>query len=207
MSLVAFSAITVASAVNSAVPGPCVVLTLGRAARSGVFSGFSVTIGLAVANLILCVVALSITQGVLAFSAQAHAWMKWIGISALIATALFMLLHRTKMNIALHDRSPGGRVASDLAAGVVIGLSSPINLVFFLSLMPQFLPSQGLTIVSTLWISGAVVSGAFATYAGASFIGAMSGGVRPGVGRRIECFGAALLVGFAILAATSSMRP
>lgn len=208
MSLLAVLAVTLASVVNSAMPGPCVVLTLGRSARSGAMAGLLVTTGLAVANLLLCVVALAITQGLMILSPTALVWMKWIGVLALATTAAYMMRARARpanAPTALRTGSTLAASASDVTAGLLVGLSSPFNLIFYLSLLPQFLPAHSLTAASALLISTAVLTGAVISYSGATMLGALSGGLKPQAGRWIECLGATCLVGFAVLAATSSL--
>ena len=76
MELVALSAIALASAVNSAMPGPCVAMTIGRSAREGLRAGFAVSLGVIVANSVLAVVALLVMVGSLNVSDTTYTVMK-----------------------------------------------------------------------------------------------------------------------------------
>ena len=199
MDMITVSAIALASAINSAMPGPCMVLTIGRSARNGAPAGLLVTIGVAAATLILCGIALSVMLGMLAVSQSAFIAMKWIGITALIVLALRMIANRGR------DK-PGSSVLEahwlrDFVAGLTVGLSSPFNLVFLLALLPQLVPAQDHDVSSIVLINAAVLAGAIVSQIGAVLIGAASGGVGHGAGSRIECLGALSMIGFAAVAA------
>jgi threonine/homoserine/homoserine lactone efflux protein len=198
MEMITLSTIVVASAINSAMPGPCVALTIGRSARDGAPAGFLVTIGVVLANFILCCIALSVMLGVLALSQSAFAAMKWIGITALVALALRMLANRGRSK---HGSSVmEADWLRDLGAGLMVGLSSPFNLVFLLALLPQLVPAQDHDTSSIVLISTAVLAGAIVSQCGAVLIGAASGGVMRSAGRRIECLGALSMISFAAVA-------
>lgn len=201
MSFVALLAIATASAINAAIPGPCVALTLVQSARGGTQAGLLVTAGLGFAVLILCSIALAITQGVLVLSAMVFLWMKWLGVCMLVVLALLTL--RESRNITLAAGSTGDKGIELLVSGVVVGLSSPFNLVFFLSLLPQFVPLNGSVATSALAILTAVLAGTLLTYTVTTLIGSVSAGFSPGIGRKIERFGALSMLGFAALAATA----
>jgi threonine/homoserine/homoserine lactone efflux protein len=167
MELITLTAIASASALNSAMPGPCVALTVGRSARDGLRAGLSVTLGVLAANV------------------------------ALAALALKMLLSRPPDGN--HSAATVGSPLPDLAAGTMVGLSSPFNLIFLLALLPQLVPSYALDMLGIGLVVGTVVVGAAISQLGASFLGAASGGLLNS-GRRIECAGSLSMMGFAILA-------
>ena len=59
-----------ASFVNAIAPGPVVVLTFGRAARSGLRAGTTVSLGVLLADLLLVALALGVALGAFALSAS-----------------------------------------------------------------------------------------------------------------------------------------
>jgi threonine/homoserine/homoserine lactone efflux protein len=197
MELITLTAIASASALNSAMPGPCVALTVGRSARDGLRAGLSVTLGVLAANVALAALAMSIMLGVLNVSPGAFTVMKWVGAGALVALALKMLLSRPPDGN--HSAATVGSPLPDLAAGTMVGLSSPFNLIFLLALLPQLVPSYALDMLGIGLVVGTVVVGAAISQLGASFLGAASGGLLNS-GRRIECAGSLSMMGFAILA-------
>ncbi len=198
MDMITLSAIVLASAINAAMPGPCIALTIGRSARDGAPAGMLVTTGVVAANLVLTSVALSVMLGVLAISQSAFIAMKWIGVTALIVLALRILADRG-------GREPGSSVMDahwlgDLGAGLTVGLSSPFNLIFLLALLPQLAPAQAHDANGMVLIIVAVLTGATLSQCGAVLIGAASGGVTRGAGGLIECLGALSMIGFAAVA-------
>ena len=65
-----------ASFVNAIAPGPVVVLTFGRAARSGLRAGTTVSLGVLLADLLLVALALGVALGAFALSASGFAAMQ-----------------------------------------------------------------------------------------------------------------------------------
>ena len=124
-----------ASFVNAIVPGPVVVLTFGRAARSGLRAGTTVSLGVLLADLLLVALALGVALGAFALSASGFAAMKWLGIAVLFALALYCLRTADRPAAA----APPMR-RRDGVAGLMVGLTSPYNLVFYLALLPQVMP-------------------------------------------------------------------
>ena len=66
MDILILSATALANAINSAMPGSCVALTIGRSARDGLNAGLSVTLGVIFVKLVLVCVALGVMQGMVA---------------------------------------------------------------------------------------------------------------------------------------------
>ncbi|MFO1105833.1 MAG: LysE family transporter [Amaricoccus sp.] len=127
------AALFAAAFVNAILPGPCVILTFGRTVRAGVPAGLSVTAGILAGDLLLVTTAAAVTFGLVALAPAGFPVMKWIGIASLIGLAIHSL--RTA------SRSAEAVPARDGAAGFVVGLSSPYNLVFYGALLPQVMPT------------------------------------------------------------------
>lgn len=164
MSSISFLTLFVAAFVNAVLPGPCVLLTLSRSARSGAWAGITVTGGILAADLLLVSIAASATLGTIAIAPQAFPVMKWVGVASLVGLAALTL--RT----ARHPtRARAAAPARDSIAGFMVGASSPYNLVFYLALFPQVVslrdpPSAliaGLTVMAAITLAqvGVVVAG------------------------------------------------
>ena len=193
-----------ASFVNAIAPGPVVVLTFGRAARSGLRAGTTVSLGVLLADLLLVALALGVALGAFALSASGFAAMKWLGIAVLFALALSC--------VRAADRPPGAAappVRRDGVAGLMLGLTSPYNLVFYLALLPQVLPGPpeagaALAIAATTLAAIALAQAAVVAFA----LGCR--GVPGFGGRWIDYAAAATLVvvaGTAALLAGGPRRP
>lgn len=176
-------------------------MTIGRSARDGLLAGVLVSIGVVMANLILCGAALSVMKGMLALSPSAYVAMKWVGIAALVALAIPMLRNQNN-DQAEHNLSYGSGLG-DLSAGVLVGLSSPFNLVFLLALLPQLVPASDQSVASMVLVTLAVLVGAALSLGGAVLIGVISAGMMRGAGHHIERIGALSMIGFAALAGTT----
>ena len=156
MSFTVLCALFAAAFVNAALPGPCVILTLGRTARSGVRAGLVVSGGILASDLVLVIVGIAATTGVVAVAPAAFPVMKWLGIACLA------MLGARSIAAAWRPRSAQARTPiQDGIAGAVVGLSSPYNLIFYLALFPQVFPAQGWELEDAL-VTGATVLGAIA---------------------------------------------
>ncbi len=203
MEFTALSAIAVASAINTSLPGPCVALTIGRSARAGLRAGLAVSLGVILANLILAALALSIMLGIVALSETAFLAMKWVGAGALILLALHMLFPSRKSTASQHIGTHGQFY--DLVAGLTVGLSSPFNLIFLLALLPQMVPTStfevfGIGIGLTI---AAILVGAAVSLCGITLLGILSNRAIERAGRPIECLGALAMIGFAVVSMTT----
>lgn len=191
-------ALVLASAINSAIPGPCIAMTIGRSARGGLGAGGLVAIGVVGANLVLCSVALSILLGLFVLSPSFYVVMKWVGIFTLVILAARMFLNACDRELAPKNWT-GGRFRN-LTEGLVVGLSSPFNLIFLLALLPQLVSAEHLTALGSVFVTLAVLLGAAVSLTGAVLIGAISGGMFRKFGRQLERLGALSMIGFALLA-------
>ena len=88
MDITALAALFLASTVNAALPGPCVLMTATRSAGSGWRAGAAVTLGVLTADTLLILGATAMMLGMLTLSASALGAMKWAGIAALVALAV-----------------------------------------------------------------------------------------------------------------------
>ncbi|PJN95720.1 LysE family translocator, partial [Amaricoccus sp. HAR-UPW-R2A-40] len=75
-------ALFVASFVNAALPGPCMIATMGRTLRGGWRKGALVSLGVLAADTLHIAAAIAALLGVLSLSPAALIAMKWAGIAA-----------------------------------------------------------------------------------------------------------------------------
>lgn len=193
MDVAALTVLFSMTAINAALPGPCTILTASRSAVAGQAAGSRITLGVVLANLVLVTITLAAMQGVLAISDQAFAAMKWAGIALLLALAVRMLLSKPVRDGA-PTRNPHS--VSEVGAGLLVGLSSPYNLVFLLALLPQFVPSE-MSITTAMAVVLTVLSGATVAQLGAVAVGLWSRGILGNGARWLDRVGAICILGFA----------
>jgi threonine/homoserine/homoserine lactone efflux protein len=199
MDTIALIALFAAAAANSAVPGPCIVLTLSRSAVEGIAAGLRVTFGIALADLTLLAVAWAAIFGAVTLSESFFAALKTAGIVAIALIALALLRDPP----AASGTPPSRRTLGPVTAGLWLGLASPLNLVFMLALLPQFRDAGGATAGTAALVTGVVLLGSARPLAAASALGAGALRRAPGGGRWIGGAGGIALLGFAGLAALS----
>jgi threonine/homoserine/homoserine lactone efflux protein len=143
-----FTVLFCATAINAALPGPCTILTASRSAVAGQASGVRITLGVLSANLVLVTITLVVMHGALTISDQAFGAMKWGGIAMLFAMAARMLLSKSAND---GPATCASHSLSEIGAGLMVGLSSPYNLVFLLALLPQFVRPRSASLPRWLW--------------------------------------------------------
>lgn len=141
MDTFSFLALLAATAVNAVIPGPGMMLALGRSAARGFGAGVRVSLGMALAMLALIAVVWAVIAGTVSLSENGLFVLRILGIGVLIGLAWVLLFGPCAEAVA----SPGlcaGQSArgwlGDLGGGLAIGLSSPVRLFFLLALLPQF---------------------------------------------------------------------
>jgi len=202
MDLTTFFAIALASGIKSALPGPCVALTMSRAARSGIFAGLNVTSGVVLANLILASLALMMMMGALVVASETYEIIRWFGAGALVWLAYNML--RSDNNSSPKTAAAPGAFFKDAFAGLVLGLSSPYNLIFLIGILPQFIGPDDLSARGYVWVLAALLAGVQISQFGVTCVGVTLSKVSVRSGHLIEKLGALAMISFAVFAVSAS---
>jgi threonine/homoserine/homoserine lactone efflux protein len=189
----------VAAAINSAIPGPVLLLVIARSAQRGLRAGLRAATGslLAVGFLLAAVVLTML--GLLHLSEGAFVAMKIAGIGTLVVLGLRML--RAPRAEARRDVAQAG--SQDVMAGLAVGVSSPFNLIFFLALIPQVLDPATWSPGHLALAGGVVLFGSLIPVTVAAVLSAGHAQFAPGWAPLIVRAGGAGLVGFAVLATAS----
>ncbi len=186
-------ALFLASAVNAAIPGPCIILTVARTARGGAAAGLCASAGILAADAVLAAAAVAVLQGMMALPEILFRLLQWAGAGVLLLLALQLL--RAPLSSGASACGRAGR--ADFAGGLLAGISRPFNLVFFLALLPQFGLAEHGGLWSGLLLAATLLAGAAAAQAGAVLAG--MGALRlPGEGGLLQRLAAALLAAFAV---------
>ena len=131
-----------ATAVNSAMPGPYMILIAAQTARGGPWSGFCTSLGIAAAQMIYATLALALLMLALSISDTVHTVIRFAGAGVLLLLAVGMLMQTGTSRVRLQvSRMHTG---SEVLFGLGVGLSSPFNLVFMFSVLFQFVSREAL---------------------------------------------------------------
>lgn len=142
MDAMAVLSIMAATAVNSAMPGPCMILIAAQTARGGPWPGFQTSLGIAAAQMIYVALALALLTLALSISDTVHNVIRLVGAGVLLLLAVGMLMQTRNSRVPLQmSRTHTG---SEALIGLGVGLSSPFNLVFMFSVLPQFVSREAL---------------------------------------------------------------
>jgi len=197
-------ALALASGINSAIPGPCVAITLARASRGGAAAGLVVVGGILFAEAGMIAVALAAFIGLLEISTDLVSGLRWPAAAIMIAMGLRMLAASVPVGRGGAAARPTG-AAGHFCAGMLVSVASPYNLIFLLALLPLYLPAASLTGATILLVATALLVGAALAYLGIIAIGAGSGRLAGASAAWIERTGALCLIGFGVLAVTAQL--
>ena len=132
-------AFLIASILFIQVPGPSLLFTIGRALtvgrREALLSVFGNALGLLVQ-----VLAVAVGLGaVIAASATAYTVLKLFGAAYVVWLGISAIRHRADARVAMElaERLPEARGRA-LRTGLIVGVTNPKTIVFFVSFLPQF---------------------------------------------------------------------
>lgn len=143
-----------AAAANSAAPGPCIVVTCSRAATEGLWSGLRVSLGSAKSLSILLGVTWAMIFGVWSISDETWQALQIAGLG-MLALSMFATRSGADTSAPVIARL----WTSEWAIGLIVGLSSPWNLMFMFALLPQFVNVGSLDIGCAAIATAAVLPG------------------------------------------------
>ena len=191
-----------ATAVNSVVPGPGILLAVGVSAARGFGAGVWVTLGMAIGTLALLGVVWAVMAGTMVLSENGFGLLRLAGVAVLLGLALLLFgtpLDRVAAPGLLAGRF-GRRWLGDVGGGLLTALTSPVHLVFMLALLPQFVPFQDVSQAEIALITAALVVMTTIPMLGASALGAGSGRLGFGWARHVQRGSGVALLAFAVVA-------
>jgi len=167
-----FAAFVAASVVLALTPGPDMALYLSRTFGGGYRHGYAALLG-ALSGVIVHTFAAALgLSALIAASARAYDAVKIVGALYLLYLAWGALRHGAALRLEAHGDAAQGLRAS-YVAGVLINLTNPKVILFFITFLPQFIdagdpdPARKLFVLGFSFIViGGVVSGAIIAVAG-----------------------------------------
>jgi threonine/homoserine/homoserine lactone efflux protein len=127
------------------VPGPSLLFTIGRALTVGRRDALLSVAGNGIGIMVQVVLIAVGLAAVVTASSAAYAVVKVIGASYVIWLGIQAIRHRRDARVALASPLSAARVGSPwkaLRTGLVVGLTNPKTLVFFVAFLPQFVSAD-----------------------------------------------------------------
>jgi len=192
MTLDAWLAFLLATAVMLAVPGPTILLVIGQSLGAGRRHALPLVAGVALGDLTAMTVSLAGLGAVLAASATAYTLLKWAGAAYLVH--LGVKLWRAPVSA---EAAPPLRAQAAFRQAYVVTALNPKGIAFFVAFVPQFIsasapfPPQAAVLVASFVALAALNALLYALLAGqvSSLVR------RPHVRRRFNRAGGGVLVG------------
>ena len=201
MDPLSLSALFLAALINAAIPGPVMFLVVARAAEGGLRGGAMTALGALGAVALLLAVVWAVMLGVMQLGPQAFAVLKVAGVAVLVLLGLRMLTASSRPG-AVRVRRRG---LGDLATAAVLVLSNPVNLVFFLALLPQFVTVAAMTGPRMAFVGALVLVASAIPVMAAALIGIWQARIAPRSTLWAVRAGGAAMLGFAGLVATTAI--
>ncbi|MCB1357316.1 MAG: LysE family transporter [Maritimibacter sp.] len=133
-------ALAAANFAASVAPGQNVALVGGAAVRAGLIGGIAAATGILVAELAWSVLALTLLLGAREVSPELFTGLQIVSVLSLAMIGFCIL--REAVPHAQAVPQAGGSLRRLVIRGVWIGAANPLALVFFLSLLPGFVPEN-----------------------------------------------------------------
>ncbi|MBB5933144.1 LysE family translocator [Streptomyces zagrosensis] len=133
-------AFAVMSLLVTVVPGPTVLFVIGRALAHGRRTALATVLGNVLGSYLLVVAVAFGIGSLVERSAALFLTVKLTGAAYLVFLGVQAFRHRNAMNVRT-DATPAKAAHGDLRTildGVVVGLTNPKGIVFFIAVLPQF---------------------------------------------------------------------
>lgn len=144
------------------IPGPATLLTVTRAARSGVKVGIATGVGIAAGDLFHTTMAIVGISALIAASAALFSIMKYIGAGYLVFLGIRAMLEQAPASFP--SRGVPMSAGKAFRQAVLVEVLNPKTALFFLAFLPQFVrPEYGsvtpqLAILGVLFVSLGLIS-------------------------------------------------
>jgi threonine/homoserine/homoserine lactone efflux protein len=208
-SLVAFAAV---AAILTVTPGVDTLLVLRTAAVGGRTAALAAGAGIGLGCLCWAAASALGLTALLAASRLAYDVLRWAGAAYLCwlgVHALWRARHESS-TLDATDHGPAARPAAAFRIGLVNNLLNPKVGVFYLSMLPQFLPDGVNPLLASLAMATIHNVEGMLWFVLLAFAVGRAGGLlaRPGFRRRLDQLTAAVFIGFGVrLAVEAARRP
>lgn len=139
MSLSAWLAFCVLEIALCLIPGPAVLFVVSTALTRGARAGLAAALGILAGNTCYFVLSATGVAALLVASPRLFQLLQWLGATWLLWMGIRMLLSRSGAATAAATASPA---AGALLRGLMVQLTNPKAILFFVALLPQFMDAR-----------------------------------------------------------------
>jgi len=139
----------------SLAPGPNVMFIMSQAALRGHRAGLMAGFGIQVANVLYFALTALGLAGLIATSPLAFFVLKWLGAGYLALIGTLALIRSFKQHVPVDANQPAPVIAVGRGAffdGLMLGLGNPKTIIWFITLLPQFIDANQHVLSQTLVI-------------------------------------------------------
>ena len=139
----------------SLAPGPNVMFIMSQAALRGHRAGLMAGFGIQVANVLYFALTALGLAGLIATSPLAFFILKWLGAGYLALIGTLALIRSLKPHAPVDPNQPAPVIAVHRGAffdGLMLGLGNPKTIIWFITLLPQFIDASQHVLSQTLVI-------------------------------------------------------
>ncbi len=139
----------------SLAPGPNVMFIMSQAALRGHRAGLMAGFGIQVANVLYFALTALGLAGLIATSPLAFFILKWLGAGYLALIGALALIRSFKAHAPIDPNQPAPVIAVHRGAffdGLMLGLGNPKTIIWFITLLPQFIDASQHVLTQTLVI-------------------------------------------------------
>ena len=139
----------------SLAPGPNVMFIMSQAALRGRRAGIMAGFGIQVANVAYFALTALGLAGLIATSPLAFFILKWVGAGYLALIGVLALIRSFQAHMPLDASQPAPVIAVGRGAffdGLMLGFGNPKTIIWFITLLPQFIDASGHVLSQTLVI-------------------------------------------------------
>ncbi|NOH77750.1 LysE family translocator [Vibrio crassostreae] len=159
-------ALFIAMALSASIPGPSVLAVVSRSISYGSMQGLLVVVGVLVADYIFIFLAISGLSLVASLMGELAFLIKYLGVTYLLW--LSYVTWTSEVSDLTAKKTKASIKSSSLITGMLITLSNPKAILFYMGFFPAFVDLTALTaldVVSILLLSTMSVGGILVTYA------------------------------------------
>ena len=134
-------------------PGPAVMLVVACGLTYGARRSLHATLGILSANAIYFAISATALGAVLVASSTFFLAVKWLGAAYLVYIGVAALFGRASPITVARDERSGGAPRALYLSGLTLQLANPKTLVFFASILPQFVDPRLAVVPQMGWLA------------------------------------------------------
>ena len=182
-------------------PGPAVMLVIACGLTHGARRSLAAALGILSANAIYFALSATVLGAVLVASRGFFSAVKWLGAAYLVYIGVSALLGRPSPIAITRDAAPRRSSGGLYVSGLTLQLANPKTLVFFASILPQFVDARLPIAPQMAWLAAGSIVPEFLILAGYAYLASRAArlAANPRFARATERTAGVLVLGAAAL--------